>query len=78
MERVGGLILAGGASTRMGRPKALLCIEGETFMARLVRLLAAAGCDPIAVVVGADAAVLAPAIELARAGYVLDAEVESL
>ncbi|MCA9537378.1 MAG: NTP transferase domain-containing protein [Myxococcales bacterium] len=62
MERVGGLILAGGASTRMGRPKALLCIEGETFMARLVRLFAAAGCDPIAVVVGADAAVLAPAV----------------
>lgn len=57
-----GLILAGGASSRMGRPKALLELEGETFVARLVRLLAAAGCDPVAVVVGADAAIIAPAI----------------
>jgi nicotine blue oxidoreductase len=49
-----GLVLAGGAGSRMGGlPKAHLTLAGETFLARLVRLFAAAGCDPIAVVEGA-------------------------
>jgi nicotine blue oxidoreductase len=49
-----GLILAGGAGSRMGGvPKAHLTLGGETFLARLVRLFAAAGCGPIAVVEGA-------------------------
>jgi nicotine blue oxidoreductase len=54
-----GLILSGGASSRMGRPKAMLELGGETYVGRLVRLFAEAGCDPIAVVVGAHAAEIA-------------------
>lgn len=57
-----GLILAGGASRRMGRPKALLRLAGETFVERLCRLLRAAGCDEIVVVVGADARAIGPAV----------------
>jgi molybdenum cofactor guanylyltransferase len=34
-----GLVLAGGESRRMGRPKALLMFEGETLLERQVRLL---------------------------------------
>lgn len=51
------VILAAGASTRMGRPKALLPIgrEGETFIARLVRTFCDAGADDLVVVVGAHA-----------------------
>jgi CTP:molybdopterin cytidylyltransferase MocA len=51
------VILAAGASTRMGRPKALLPIgrEGETFIARLVRTFCEAGADDLVVVVGAHA-----------------------
>lgn len=46
-----GLILAAGASRRMGRPKALLATpEGETFLHRVVRIMSA-HCDPIIVVV---------------------------
>lgn len=56
------VILAGGASTRMGRPKALLVLEGETFVARLVRLFHAAGCAQITVVGGADDAQIRPAV----------------
>jgi molybdenum cofactor cytidylyltransferase len=63
------VILAGGASTRMGRPKALLVLDGETFMARLVRRFHAAGCAQITVVGGADDAQIRPAVP-ERAVYV--------
>jgi molybdenum cofactor cytidylyltransferase len=46
-----GVIPSAGSSVRMGRPKALLPIEGETFLARTVRALREGGCDPVLVVV---------------------------
>jgi molybdenum cofactor cytidylyltransferase len=47
------LILAGGDSTRMGSPKALLPDpEGRTFVARIVRTFAAAGITDIVIVTG--------------------------
>jgi len=49
------VVLAAGASTRMGTPKALLpSPDGRPFVARIVRTLAAAGLDTIVVVTGAD------------------------
>lgn len=59
---VAGLVLAGGASTRMGRPKALLPLRGETCVARIVRVLREAGADPILVVTGAHDAVIRDAL----------------
>ena len=51
------LVLAAGKSTRMGRPKAMLPLEGgDTFLTRLVRTFLEAKIDDIVVVVGADAA----------------------
>ncbi len=41
-EVISGIILAAGASQRMGTPKALLDLNGETFLARLTRVLGAA------------------------------------
>jgi CTP:molybdopterin cytidylyltransferase MocA len=55
-----GLVLAGGASRRMGRPKALLTLDDETFVAGLVRRLRAAGCARVVVAAGAHAAHIAP------------------
>jgi len=57
-----GLVLSAGASSRMGRPKALCMLGGETFVARLVTAMAAAGCAEVVVVVGAHAAEIAPAV----------------
>lgn len=49
-----GIILAGGASRRMGFPKALLDYRGETFLDRLIRILSS-NCDSVTVVLGAEA-----------------------
>ncbi len=48
-----GLILAGGASSRMGRPKALLKIGGQSYLDRTFETLRAGGCENIVVVTGA-------------------------
>jgi molybdenum cofactor cytidylyltransferase len=48
---IAGLILAGGASRRMGTAKALLTLRGETFLDRLIRVIGER-CDPVVVVLG--------------------------
>ncbi|SNQ46373.1 putative MobA-like protein [Frankia canadensis] len=60
---VAGLLLAAGAGRRMGQPKALVKIDGETLAARGVRLLADGGCRPIVVVGGAAADQVAATIQ---------------
>lgn len=52
MIRVAAVVLAAGASRRMGRNKLLLPIEGEPMVHRTVRRVADAGCAPVVVVVG--------------------------
>jgi len=47
-----GLILAAGAGRRMGGPKALLTLGGETLLRRAARIMLAAGCSPVIAVVG--------------------------
>jgi CTP:molybdopterin cytidylyltransferase MocA len=52
---VAGLLLAAGSGSRIGGPKALLEVDGHTFVERGVALLRGAGCDPVVVVLGAGA-----------------------
>jgi molybdenum cofactor cytidylyltransferase len=52
---IAGIILAAGASSRMGSPKALLTYRGETFIDRLIGSLSAV-CDPVIVALGYHAA----------------------
>ncbi len=58
---VAGVVLAAGASSRMGRPKALLTVDGTTFLERIVDVAASAGLAPLRVVVGEHG----PAVEAA-------------
>ena len=52
---LGAVILAAGASVRMGRPKSLLLTpSGETFVGRIQAVLAAAGLDPVVIVARRD------------------------
>ncbi|MFJ3839774.1 NTP transferase domain-containing protein [Streptomyces sp. NPDC090054] len=54
---VAGLLLAAGGGRRLGgRPKALLPHRGRPLVENAVRVLRAAGCGPIHVVLGASAA----------------------
>lgn len=50
-----GLLLAAGAGTRMGRPKALVVDEHGPWLSRTVATLLDGGCDRVVVVLGAGA-----------------------
>jgi CTP:molybdopterin cytidylyltransferase MocA len=60
--RVAGLILAAGAGSRLGQPKALLRLGDELLLDRAVWTLGQAGCAPVVVVLGASAQEAAAAI----------------
>lgn len=62
MPRVAGLLLAAGAGRRMGRPKALVELDGEALVTRATRALADAGLAPLVVVLGAEADTAAPLV----------------
>lgn len=51
---ISAVVLAAGASTRMGQPKLLLPLGGEPLVRRAVRQVAEAGFDDVLVVVGAE------------------------
>lgn len=53
MTIVHGLVLAAGAGTRMGLPKALITDADEPWLRRAVRVLRDGGCDRATVVLGA-------------------------
>ena len=55
MTTTAGLLLAAGEGRRFGGPKALIELDGETLVERGVRLLQDGGCDPVVVVLGAQA-----------------------
>jgi CTP:molybdopterin cytidylyltransferase MocA len=61
---VAGILLAAGDGSRLGQPKALLVVGGQSLARRGITLLRAGGADPVIVVTGAaslDAADVADA-----------------
>jgi molybdenum cofactor cytidylyltransferase len=54
VTRLSGVLLAAGASRRLGRPKQLLVWQGETLVRRIARAALEAGVDELIVVVGAE------------------------
>jgi molybdopterin-guanine dinucleotide biosynthesis protein A len=55
VARTAGAVLCGGASSRMGRDKALIEVDGVSMVERVSRALEAGGCRPV-VIVGGDRA----------------------
>ena len=60
----GAVVLAAGASTRMGAPKQLLCVDGRTLLRRTVEAVFASPAWPVVVVLGAHLDLIRP--EVAR------------
>ena len=56
------MVLAAGASTRLGRPKQLVEHEGEPLVRRAAIAAAQTGAAPVIVVLGAHAELIAPAL----------------
>jgi molybdenum cofactor cytidylyltransferase len=66
---IAAVVLAGGDSTRMGSPKALLpAPDGQPFVVRIVRAFAAAGVPAIAVVTGSAHEGIVDALDAAFPG----------
>jgi molybdenum cofactor cytidylyltransferase len=70
------VILSGGASSRMGSPKALLAYQGRPFLEHLLEVTAHRQIGVRRVVLGADAEPIAKAINLKAEEIVINAEWE--
>lgn len=52
-DSVPAIILAAGASSRLGQPKQLVCYQGETLIERAIRMASESGAAPVIIVLGA-------------------------
>jgi CTP:molybdopterin cytidylyltransferase MocA len=68
------VLLSAGESSRMGQPKALLPIEGQTFIERIVTALKGSGLERIVVVLGSNADELRRKIEHLPVEIVVNAD----
>jgi molybdenum cofactor cytidylyltransferase len=66
------VVLAAGASIRLGEPKQLVVVGGETLLERAVRVAREAGCAPVVVVLGAAAEQVATRCNLGGAVLVMN------
>jgi len=67
-----GLVLAAGEGSRLGRPKALVAVDGELLVDRAIRVAHEAGLHPVVVVLGAAAADVVRSAGLDRAVVVVN------
>ena len=69
---VAAIVLAAGASRRLGRPKQLLMLAGETMISRAVRLASESGASPVIAVLGAHHELIREALAMGSATSVLN------
>jgi molybdenum cofactor cytidylyltransferase len=72
--KVAGVILAAGASSRLGEAKQLVELGGERLLERAVRIAREAGLDPVVVVLGCRAEEVEAKCQLADAVLVRNAD----
>jgi molybdenum cofactor cytidylyltransferase len=72
MSDIHVIILAAGASTRFGRPKQLATIGGAPMLQQVVAQAQAFAGPAVTVVIGANAAEIAPALARSSAGVVVN------
>lgn len=76
MNRVAGIILAAGTSSRMGEDKARLDWHGKTFLEQVRGTLKKTGANPIRIVLGANAETLPETISLPAEEFVVNKDWE--
>lgn len=76
MNRVAAVIVAAGSSSRLGQPKQLLTIDGESMLERAIRVAHEGGASPVFVVLGAHRGVIEKRVNLAAARIVVNDEWE--
>ena len=69
---VAAVVLAAGASRRLGQPKQLVLLDGETLLERSARVAREAGCEPVVVVLGAYAGEIRRGVSLEGAGVIVN------
>ena len=69
-----GIVLAAGASRRMGRPKQLLAVAGRPLLEGVVASACASRLDEVVVMLGANATAVLAAVNLGRARAVINPE----
>ena len=62
-DRIAAVILAAGASQRLGQPKQLIQVGGESLLRRTARFAVQAGCAPVWVVLGFAAEQMRPELQ---------------
>ena len=67
-----GVVLAAGAGTRLGGPKAIVRLGDELLVDRAARTLRSGGCAPVIVVLGAQADAVRATASLVAADAVVD------
>jgi molybdenum cofactor cytidylyltransferase len=60
---VGAVLLAAGSSSRLGQPKQLLRLRGETLLRHAATVTLAAGASPVVVVLGSQADAMFPELD---------------
>ena len=61
--RIGAVVLAAGASARLGFPKQLIVHEGQPLVRRIALAAIEAGAERVVIVLGANADMIAPALD---------------
>jgi len=69
---VASIILAAGASRRLGQPKQLLMLGGETMIGRAIRLVHEGGAAPVIVVLGAHCELIRETVVMADSTSVIN------
>ena len=72
MRRTGAVVLAAGASRRLGEAKQLVVVGGERLLERAVRVAGEAGCAPVVVVLGARGSEIEAGCDLRGAQVVVN------
>jgi CTP:molybdopterin cytidylyltransferase MocA len=73
---VAAILLAAGASRRLGRPKQLVEIAGETLLGRTLRIVRESGPEPTVVVLGAYRESIAATVDLSAVHAVMNPDWE--